>query len=467
MLNFFFLFRRLSPTSRAFSRPKQPQTEQDTAATAAAMMIKLGTLSVTTNQELSQTTKNTTPAKRKRKTTGQSSIAHPTSPAPAPATGTCTGNTKAGVGSPGRTKRIPRVAQYSPHKPLKPILLLLRTYAKTAYIKPSYRQMYCPVVKGIAVTGGSRGMQFQFMGFEGGIQYRGRGLRKAAPAVTASGAGARGKVKGRAYTKAITPTKRTVTTGTKKFSSPSNNRTPVSRIGQTDATTRTPRALSYPTTPDKSGRHTDADTPSLPIVKTPSRPTTQSAKRLRNAILEASPLALLADAAEMESPQMQTLSAQFAKGTQGNAADSVSRDVTPSPDKEGQGTAAWSSSGKTPTSIPTFGGEEGDGSELVSPPPTKGKRYGIRPKDKGRLHGSTKGRRSTASTPLSLLADMLYEEESLPISSDDKPEDEGNPEKSSTSDPCQHHHRPSTSSASADLAGAAALAAVMTGKVES
>ena len=327
--------------------------------------------------------------------------------------------------------------------------------------------MYCPVVKGIAVTGGSRGMQFQFMGFEGGIQYRGRGLRKAAPAVTASGAGAKGKVKGRAYTKAKTPTKKTVTTGTKKFSSPSNSKTPVSRIGQTDATTRTPRALSYPTTPDKSGRHTDADTPSLPIVKTPSRPTTQSAKRLRNAILEASPLALLADAAEMESPQMQTLSAQFAKGTQGNAGDSVSRDVTPSPDKEGQGTAAWSSSGKTPTSIPTFGGEEGDGSELVSPPPTKGKRYGIRPKDKGRLHGSTKGRRSTASTPLSLLADMLYEEESLPISSDDKPEDEGDPEKSSTNDSCQHHHRPSTSSASADLAGAAALAAVMTGKVES
>ena len=428
------------------------------------MMIKLGTLSATTNQELLQTTKDTTtPAKRKRKTTGQSSVAHPPSPAPA----TATGNTKAGVGSPGRTKRIPRVAQYSPHKPLKPILLPLRTYAKTAYIKPSYRQMYCPVVKGIAVTGGSRGMQFQFMGFEGGIQYRGRGLRKAAPAAAASGAGAKGKVKARAYTKAKTTTKKTATTNTKKFSSPSNSRTPVSRIGQTDATTRTPRALSYPTTPDKSGRHTDADTPSLPIVKTPSRPTTQSAKRVRNAILEASPLALLADAAELESPQMQTLSAQFATGTQGNAADSVSRDVTPSPDKEGQGAAAWSSSGKTPTSIPTFGGEEGDGSELVSPPPTQGKRYGIRPKDKGRLHRSSNGKRSTASTPLSLLADMLYEEESLPISSDDKPEDEGDPKKASTDDSCQHHHRPSTSSASADLAGAAALAAVMTGKVES
>lgn len=318
-------------------------------------------------------------------------------------------------------------------------------------------------------------MQFQFMGFEGGIQYRGRGLRKAAPkaapTAAASGAGAKGKVKGRAYqTKAKTPTKKTATstTGakTKKFSSPSDSRTPVSRIRQTDATTRTPRALSYPTTPNKLDRKTDADTPSLPIVKTPSRLTTQSAKRFRDAILEASPLALLADAAEMESPQMQTLSAQFAKGTQGNGGDSVSRDVTPSPDKEAQGTAAWSSSGKTPTSIPTFGGEEGDGSELVSPPPTKGKHYGIRPKDKGRLHGSSNGRRSTASTPLSLLADMLYEEESLPISSDDKPDDEDDPEKSSTDDPCQRHHRPSTSSASADLAGAAALAAVMTGKVE-
>ena len=454
------------------------------------MMIKLGTLSATTNQELSETAKNTTPAKRKRVTaTGKSSSAHPPSPAPATATGTTGTASKAGVGSPGRTKRTPRVAQYSPHKPLKPILLPLRTYAKTAYIKPSYRQMYCPVVKGIAVTGGSRGMQFQFMGFEGGIQYRGRGLRKA-PVAGEAGDGVKGKVKGRAYqtktkakattttttststsTSTTTPTKTAASTSTKtkKFSSPSNNRMPVSRIGKTDATTRTPRALSYPTTPDKALHQTDADTPSLPIVKTPTRLTTHSAKRFRDAILEASPLALLADAAEMESPQLQTLSAQFAKGTHGNVGDSVSmsRDVTPSPDKEGQGTAAWSSRGKTPTSIPTFGGEEGDGSELVSPPPTKGKRYGIRPKDKGRLHTSSNGQRSTASTtPLSLLADMLYEEESLPISSDDKPED-GEPEKSSADESCQRHHRPSTSSASADLAGAAALAAVMTGKVES
>jgi len=453
----FFDYRQLSVF------PAQAQTE-DTAATAAAMMIKLGTLSATTNHEMPGTTKKMTPSKRKRKTTGKSIVACPPSPAPGPAPAT------AKVGSPGRAKRTPRktpaVAQYSPHKPLKPILLPLRTYAKTAYIKPSYRQMYCPVVKGIAVTGGSRGMQFQFLGFEGGIQFRGRGLRQA-PA-PAAGAGGKGKLKGKAYQIKAKATTAAASTKKKKLSSPSNSRTPVSRIGQSGATTRTPRALSYPTTPNRSGCQTHAETTSLPILKTPSRLTTQSAKRSCDALLEASPLALLADAAEMESPHRQTMSAQFAKGTQSNAGGSISmgRDVTPSPDKESRGAAAWSSRAKTPTSIPTFGGEEG-GSDIVSPPPTKGKRYSIRPKDKTRLYGAPKGQRSTASTPLSLLADMLHEEESLPISSDDKPRD-GEPEKSSTDDLCHRHHRPSTSSASADLAqGAAALAAVMTGKVGS
>mmetsp|Transcript_25819 Transcript_25819/g.74698 ORF Transcript_25819/g.74698 Transcript_25819/m.74698 type:complete len:422 (+) Transcript_25819:197-1462(+) len=421
------------------------------------MMIKLGTLSATTNAEIPKATKTTTPAKRKRKTTRKHS--HP--PAPAP-----TSPAPAKPGSPGRAKRTPRripaVAQYSPHKPLKPILLPLRTYAKTAYIKPSYRQMYCPVVRSIAVTGGSRGMQFQFLGFDGGIQYRGRGLRQA-PATT--GAGVKTKLKGKAQQTKARAT--TAASAKKKMSSPSS-RTPASRVadGQTGVTARTPRALSFPTTPNKSGRPTDLDTPSLPIVKTPSRPTTQSAKRFRDA-LQASPLALLADAAEMESPHLQTLSAQCAKGTRtqnnGNG-DSVSRDVTPSPDKEGQGAAAWSSRGKTPTSIPTFGGEDAR-SEIVSPPPTKGKRYSIRPKDKSRtsMYGASNGQGVTASTPLSLLADMLYEEESLPVSSDDKQDDDHAPK-----NPYQRHHRPSTSSASADLAqGAAALASVMTGKVES
>ena len=441
--------------ANSFRFPAQAQTE-DTAATAAAMMIKLGTLSATTNTEISETTKTMTPAKRKRKTTWKSTL--PPSPAPAPAP-------TAKPGSPGRAKRSPRripaVAQYSPHKPLKPILLPLRTYAKTAYIKPSYRQMYCPVVKGIAVTGGSRGMQFQVMGFEGGIQYRGRGLT---PAQAASGAGAKMKLKGKTQqTKKAKAT--TAASARKKVSSPSNNRTPVSRTGQAGgATARTPRTLSYPTTPNRSNRQTDTDTSSLPFVKTPTRPTTQSTKRFRNA-LQASPLALLADAAELDSPHLQTLSAQYAKGTHRNG-DSVSRDVTPSPDKEGQGAAAWSSRGKTPTSIPTFGGD-GVGSEIISPPPTNGKRYSIRPKDKSRMYGASSGKGANDSTPLSLLADMLQEEESLPVSSDDKESDDL--KDPSADDPYQRCHRPTTSSASADLVaqGVAALAAVMAGKVES
>jgi len=312
--------------------------------------------------------------------------------------------------------------------------------------------MYCPVVKGIAVTGGSRGMQFQVMGFEGGIQYRGRGLT---PAQAASGAGAKMKLKGKAQqTKKAKAT--TAASARKKVSSPSNNRTPVSRTGQAGGATA--RTLSYPTTPNRSGRQTDTDTPSLPFVKTPTRPTTQSAKRFRNA--QASPLALLADAAELDSPHLQTLSAQYAKGTHRNG-DSVSRDVTPSPDKEGQGAAAWSSRGKTPTSIPTFGGD-GVGSEIISPPPTNGKRYIIRPKDKSRMYGASSGKGANDSTPLSLLADMLQEEESLPVSSDDLKDP-------SADDPYQRCHRPTTSSASADLVaqGVAALAAVMAGKVES
>ena len=440
--------------ANSFRFPAQAQTE-DTAATAAAMMIKLGTLSASTNTETSETTKTMTPAKRKRKTTWKSTL--PPSPAPAPAP-------TAKPGSPGRAKRSPRripaVAQYSPHKPLKPILLPLRTYAKTAYIKPSYRQMYCPVVKGIAVTGGSRGMQFQVMGFEGGIQYRGRGLT---PAQAASGA--KTKLKGKAQQTKKAKATTAASAKKKKVSSPSNNRTPVSRIGQAGgATARTPRALSYPTTPNRSGRQTDTDATSLPFVKTPTRPSTQSAKRFRNA-LQASPLALLADAAELDSPQLQTLSAQYAKGTHSNG-DSVSRDVTPSPDKEGQGAAAWSSGGKTPNSIPTFGGD-GVGSEIISPPPTNGKRYSIRPKDKSRMYGASSGKGANDSTPLSLLADMLQEEESLPVSADDKQDDDL--KDPSADDQYQRCHRPTTSSASADLVaeGAAALASVMTGKVES
>ena len=148
----------------------------------------------------------------------------------------------------------------SPHKSLKPILLPLRTYIKTAYIKPCSKQMYCPVVKGIAVTGGSKGMQFQVMSFEGGIQYRRKGLRMAATAAAASGAVAKGKVRGKAYqTKKKTITKNTATTVRKKFSSPGSSRIPVTRIGQTDATAISPWTPSYPTTPEAGSRRSASE----------------------------------------------------------------------------------------------------------------------------------------------------------------------------------------------------------------
>ena len=83
------------------------------------------------------------------------------------------------------------------------------------------------------------------------------------------------------------------------------------------------------------------------------------------------------------------------------------------------------------------------------------------------MHGASSGKGANDSTPLSLLADMLQEEESLPVSADDKQDDDL--KDPSADDQYQRCHRPTTSSASADLVaeGAAALASVMTGKVES
>lgn len=301
----------------------------------------------------------------------------------------------------------------------------------------------CPVVKGRLVTGMSGGVKFQFMGFSGGLAYRGR-CRPNRVSNTPSGETNTAQIKN------TTPPRATPAAAC---------RTPPPQRPQINSAW-TPRAMSFLTMSPNTSRWEgynamDPVTPhanitrggalttptSMPAVKTPTR-LTQSAKRFHDALVESSPLALLASAAQTR------------------IAGSVSKDVTPSP---AEGQHSWSAA--TPTiPIPTFSGKDCQ-HDIVTPDEKNAdgskteavfKRYNIRPKEKARPINSPDGQAPPVS---SLMTDLLYER---PL----EQHQHRQPPSLLVSSPPTHRSTPSATSA--ELAqGAAALAAVMTGKVKS
>jgi len=321
--------------------------------------------------------------------------------------------------------------------------LPLRTRGPQLQQAATPADFHCPVVKGRPVLGSSGGVQFQFGGFSGGLVYRGR----CRPNRVSNAIEPRGEVSNIAQTTADCITTRTMVIAADVMLCSGNKTPPPPPRSQK---MNTPRGLSHlamspsgyspigldPMTPHANiTRGGVLRTPtSMPAVKTPTR-LTQSAKRFHDALVESSPLALLASAVDIQTRRV---------------SGGVSIDVTPSP---ADANTTWASA--TPTiPIPTFNSKDNKHDPVVSPeekadgPKASAvfKRYNIRPKEKS----------SDRQTPTSLMTDLLYE----------KPAEQRHPPAlmmNSTS-----RHRPTDSSTSADLArGAAALAAVMTGKVNS
>lgn len=320
--------------------------------------------------------------------------------------------------------------------------LPLRTRGPKFQQAATVADFHCPVVKGRPVLGSSGGVQFQFGGFSGGLTYRGR----CRPNRVANAIEPTGEVCNIAQATAGCITTRTIVSAADAMLCSGSKTPPPPPRSQMN----TPRGLSHlAMSPSGYGRTgLDPMTPhanitrggvlrtptSMPAVKTPTR-LTQSAKRFHDALVESSPLALLASAADIQTRRV---------------SDGVSIDVTPSP---ADANTTWASA--TPTiPIPTFSSKDNMYDAVVSPeekadgPKASAifKRYNIRPKEKS----------SDRQTPTSLMTDLLYEK---------PPEQRHPPALMMNSTP---KHRPTDSSTSADLArGAAALAAVMTGKVNS